>query len=87
MNKRKQKVHYYLDSGGITHLEMSDIKAILCAADELIAIGGRSMLSRILKGSKDKKVLDYLIKIINDIGNLLFDFFRDRFFCHYALFH
>lgn len=29
------------------------------AADELIATGGRNMLVKILKGSKDKKVLDY----------------------------
>lgn len=54
-----KRVKYNLDSGGITHLKMSDIKAILRAADELIAIGGRTMLSRILKGSKDKMVLEH----------------------------
>ncbi len=36
-----------------------EIKAILRAADELIATGGRSMLAKILKGSRDKKVLEY----------------------------
>ena len=48
-----------MDSGGITHLEFNEIKAILRAADELIATGGRTMLSKILKGSKDKKLLEH----------------------------
>lgn len=32
--------------------------AILRAADELIATGGRNLLSKILKGSREKKVLE-----------------------------
>ena len=32
---------------------------ILRGADELISTGGRSMLAKILKGSKDKKILEY----------------------------
>ncbi len=59
MSKRQQRVRYRLDSGGITHLEMEEIRAILRAADELIATGGRSILSKILKGSKDNKVLEH----------------------------
>ncbi|MCK4745621.1 MAG: hypothetical protein KAT15_01225 [Bacteroidales bacterium] len=59
MSRREQRVKYHLDSGGITRLEMNDIKAILRAADELIATGGRTLLSGILKGSKDKKVLEH----------------------------
>ena len=59
MSSRKQRVHYHLDSGEITHLEFHEIKAILRAADELIATGGRSMLAKILKGSKDKKLLEH----------------------------
>lgn len=35
-----------------------DILAILRAADKIIARGGRSLLAKILKGSKDKKVLE-----------------------------
>ena len=57
MSSRKQRVKYHLDSGGITHLDFHEIKAILRAADELIATGGRTILSKILKGSRDKKVL------------------------------
>ena len=59
MSKRKPKVSYSLDGSGISDLTENEIKAILRAADELIATGGRSMLTKILKGSKDKKVLEY----------------------------
>jgi superfamily II DNA helicase RecQ len=59
MSGKRQRVHFHLDSGKITHLEDSEIKAILRAADELIATGGRSMLSKILKGSRDKKVMEH----------------------------
>jgi hypothetical protein len=55
LSSRKERVKYHLDSGGITHLDFHEIKAIFRAADELIATGGRTMLSKILKGSKDKK--------------------------------
>ena len=40
-------------------MEFSEIKAILRAADELIAMGGRTILSKLLKGSRDIKVLDH----------------------------
>jgi superfamily II DNA helicase RecQ len=59
LSSRKQRVKYQLDSGGITHLDFHEIKAILRAADELIATGGRTILAKILKGSRDKKLLKY----------------------------
>lgn len=59
MSRKKQRVRYELDTGDIRYLADEEIKAILRAADELIATGGRSMLAKILKGSKDKKVLEY----------------------------
>lgn len=59
MSRKKQRVRYELDTGDIRHLSEEDIKAILRAADELIATGGRSMLAKILKGSKDKKILEH----------------------------
>lgn len=40
-------------------MDSNEIKAILRAADELIATGGRTMLSKILKGSTDKKLLEH----------------------------
>lgn len=59
MNKKKSRIRFELDVGDVTDLKNEEIKAILRAAEELIAIGGRSMLSKILKGSKDKKLLEY----------------------------
>lgn len=59
MSKRNQKYEFSLNSRGIKDLSFEEIKAILRAADELIAAGGRSLLSKILKGSKDKKVLTH----------------------------
>jgi hypothetical protein len=38
---------------------MADIRAILRGADSVIGIGGRSMLTKILKGSRSKDVLSH----------------------------
>lgn len=56
---RKPRVRYELDTGEITSLRPEEIRAILRAADELIAAAGRGMLVKVLKGSKDKKVLEH----------------------------
>jgi superfamily II DNA helicase RecQ len=59
MGSKKSRVKYELDSGDVKYLTDEEIRSILRAADELIAIGGRSMLAKILKGSEDKKVLEH----------------------------
>jgi superfamily II DNA helicase RecQ len=59
VSNRKQRVHYHLESGGIKKLDYSEIVAILRASDELIATGGKTMLTKILKGSKDRKLLEH----------------------------
>ncbi|MDC3418074.1 RQC-minor-1 family DNA-binding protein [Aquibacillus salsiterrae] len=41
----------------IDTLSQEEIKVILRAADEIIAQGGRTLLAKILKGSREKKVL------------------------------
>lgn len=56
---RRSRVQYSLNTGAIKSLSEEEIKMILRGADELICTGGRSMLVKILKGSKDKKVLEY----------------------------
>ena len=56
---RRQRIRYELNTGEITNLQPEEIRVILRAADELIATAGRSMLVKVLKGSKDKKVLEY----------------------------
>jgi len=56
---RKLKVQYQLsDLRGQTAPSEEEIKNILRAADEIIFVAGRTMLAKILKGSKDKKLLE-----------------------------
>jgi hypothetical protein len=57
MSRKVQRVHYYLDPKDIKTLLPEDLAAILRGADELIASGGRSLLVKILKGSRAKDVL------------------------------
>jgi len=59
MSKKKQRVRYSLDTKDIKDLEFGEIKSILRGADEIIATGGRNLLAKILKGSKDKKLLEF----------------------------
>ncbi len=59
MSRKVRRVPVILDAGEIRDLPMEDIQMILRGADELISTGGRSMLAKILKGSKDKKILEY----------------------------
>ena len=58
MSRKVQRVRYRLDAKGIPALPLDEIAAILRGADTLIMSGGRSMLVKILKGSRDKKLLD-----------------------------
>lgn len=59
MSKKVRGVPVVLDAGEIKDLPQEDIRMILRGADELISTGGRSMLAKILKGSKDKKIFEY----------------------------
>ncbi len=59
MSKKVRRVPVVLDAGEIKDLPLEDIRMILRGADELISTGGRSMLAKILKGSKDKKIFEY----------------------------
>jgi superfamily II DNA helicase RecQ len=58
MSKKDARVAYQLDAKGIRHLPRHEIIAILRGADDLIMSGGRSLLTKVLKGSQDKKVLE-----------------------------
>ncbi len=57
-SRRVRRVHYTLDTQSIENLPEEDIVAILRGADELIMQGGRSLLAKILKGSRAKRVLE-----------------------------
>lgn len=59
MSKKVRRVPVSLNAGEIKDLPQEDIRMILRGADELISTGGRSMLAKILKGSKDKKIFEY----------------------------
>ncbi len=58
MSRRIRRVEFDLDKGDIDFLPKEDVFAILRAADELIGKGGRNMLVKILKGSKEKRLLE-----------------------------
>lgn len=57
MNKKVNRVKYTLTPYK-ENISINEIKAILRRAHEVAARGGRSLLAKMLKGSKDKKVLE-----------------------------
>jgi hypothetical protein len=57
MTRKQQRVRYHLDAQGIRSLPPAEIQAILRGADDLIMRGGRSLLVKILRGSRSKDVL------------------------------
>lgn len=59
MSNRQKKVPVHLDTGKIKSLPEDEIKIILRGADEVIMKAGRTMLVKLLKGSKEKKILEY----------------------------
>lgn len=66
---RKSKVQYEIsDLTGQKVLSEEDIKNILRAADDIIFVAGRTMLAKILKGSKDKKLLDKQLELCPGYG-------------------
>jgi len=57
MSRKVHRVPVSLDSQDIKHLPAREIAIILRGADELIMRGGRSLLAKVLKGSRDKKLI------------------------------
>ncbi|MCL5073242.1 MAG: RQC domain protein [Actinobacteria bacterium] len=58
MSKKTRRVSVSLHPQKSGPLSNEEIKAILRGADDLIMEGGRSLLAKILKGSKDKTILE-----------------------------
>ena len=58
MSTKIRQVPVRLNAKGIAHLSSADLVAILRAADPLIMSGGRTLLSKILKGSHCRKIID-----------------------------
>lgn len=57
MSRDRDRVRYHL-TGGIRDLPFEEIRVILRAADDLIMQGGRTLLVKILKGSRARDVID-----------------------------
>jgi hypothetical protein len=57
MSRKVDRVQYSLNPKNVKTLPQEDLKAILRGADELIGSGGRSLLVKILKGSRAREVL------------------------------
>ena len=55
MSRKVRRVRYYLQPHK-RELAVYELKTILRGADELIMRGGRGLLAKILKGSKDKVI-------------------------------
>jgi superfamily II DNA helicase RecQ len=58
MARKVRRVPVSLDSSAVSPLSDEEIRTILRGADDLIMSGGRSLLARVLKGSKQKGVLE-----------------------------
>jgi hypothetical protein len=73
VSKRKvPRVPYTLDSGGVKRLSAEEIAAILRGADDMIGRGGRTQLSKLLKGSREASVLEHGLH-----RNPSYGFYRD----------
>jgi hypothetical protein len=57
MSRKSRRVPIHLDAKGLSDLPVVDLHAVLRGADDLIARGGRTLLKRILRGSKNKDLL------------------------------
>ena len=58
MSRKVRRVRVRLDTRGIKSLPPEEIAAILRGADDLIYQGGRALLVKILRGSRQKRVLE-----------------------------
>jgi hypothetical protein len=58
MSSEANRVKYHLDSKSIIELPYEEIAIVLRGADSLIMSGGRTLLSKVLKGSKEKKIIE-----------------------------
>jgi len=58
MARKQRRVPVRLDPEEIQELPVAEIRAILRAADDVVGVGGRNQLVKILKGSKEKKIVE-----------------------------
>jgi hypothetical protein len=58
MSRKIHRVPFQLDPKDVKELPLEEIKVILRGADDLIMEGGRTVLSKVLKGSRQKRLLE-----------------------------
>lgn len=58
MSRKTKHVPVSLHPASVGELPKEEIRTILRGADDLIMSGGRTLLARILKGSREKKILE-----------------------------
>jgi RQC domain-containing protein len=58
MTRRVHRVPIHLDPSGVRWLPHTEVAAILRGADDLILRGGRTLLAKILRGSREKRLLE-----------------------------
>ncbi len=59
MSRKSGRVVVDLDAKGLKELPEAELNAVLRGADEIIGRGGRTLLTRILRGSRVQKVLEH----------------------------
>jgi hypothetical protein len=57
MSPKRPRVRFDLDSKEVSELSPVELRTVLRAADDLIMRGGRTLLAKVLKGSRSKDVL------------------------------
>lgn len=57
MSRKSRRAPIHLDAQGLSDLPEADLHAVLRGADDLIAQGGRTLLKRLLRGSRNKDIL------------------------------
>jgi hypothetical protein len=55
----QQRVRYSLDASGVAALRDEELAAILRGADDMIGRGGRTQLSKLLKGSREAALIEH----------------------------
>ena len=58
MSRKVRRVPVSLNPCRIDHLPEAEIRLILRGADDLLMRGGRTLLAKLLKGSRDRKILE-----------------------------
>ncbi len=58
MSRHVRKVPVTVDSQGLPPLSNDEIRAIVTAADDMVYSGGRNLLAKVLKGSRERIVVE-----------------------------